>query len=289
MAKPPKELIEEALEAIQACVECKERPSPDSHTVVEVSGLDEPRLPRSLARYAVGFLAGWVELDATIAARLAMQGVEKRPELLRLVEKVVTPPAGATDEQLEIWRQTWRNAWLAEIFTHAIFVIHRDLTSDFLAGAVLALHRPHPQPKRQGLDTIAIYGEGEVAVMTIGETKATAGNPSGELTNACDMFDSVETGGFGPDIRDAIDILGRILPEDMQSQVVEALWRENLCYLPAMFHQTEFDASTRRERLAKLPPIAARKRVVLCRLADFEEFFERVAAAMPPAVDELLI
>jgi len=289
MAKPPKELIEEALEAIQVCVECKEQPSPDSHTIVKVSGFDEPGLPRSLARYAVGFLAGWVELDATIAARLAMQGVEKRPELLRLVEKVATPPAGVTDEQLEIWRQTWRNAWLAEILTHALFVIHRSLTSAFLAGAVLALHRPHPQPKRQGLDTIAIYGEEEVAVMMIGETKATADNPSGELTNACDMFDSVEIGEHGPDIRDAIDILGRILPEDMQSQVVEALWRENRCYLPVVFHQTEFDASARRERLAKLPPVAARKRVVLCRLGDFEEFFEQVAAAMPPVVDELLI
>ena len=289
MAKSPKELIEEALEAIQTCVECKEQPSPDSHTVVEISGLDEPSLPRSLARYAVGFLAGWVELDATIEARLAMQGVEKRPELLRLVEKIVAPPTGVTDEQLEIWRQTSRNAWLAEVFTHALFVVHRSLTTDFLAGAVLALHRPHPQPKRQGLDTIAIYDEEEVAVMTISETKATADNPSGELTNACDMFDSVEIGGHGPDIRNAIDILGRIFPEDMQSQVVEALWRENRCYLPAVFHQAEFDASASRKRLAKLPPVAARKRVVLCRLDDFEEFFEQVATAMPRAVDDLLI
>jgi len=289
VAKPPKELIEESLDMIAECVCCEKQPSPDSHTVIEVTGMDEPEVPEALARYAVAFLAGWVEQDATIAARLAIQGVEKRPEVAKLVDRIVAPGANLNAEQIENWKQTWRNAWIAEVLTHALFVIHRTRTSDFLQGEVLALLRPHPLPKRQGLDSVAIYGEEEVAVMTFGETKATADNASALLTSACDMFDGVEEGLHGPDIRNAIDVLGAVLPSPMKSQIGEALWRKNRCYLPAIFHQAVFDASSSRERLAVLPPVAARKRVLVCQIADFEAFFGAVATAMPNVVDELVV
>ena len=146
---------------------------------------------RTLSNNLVRLLYRSAVVTTCAAVLLLADGCATKGE----VEKIVAPPTGVTDEQLEIWRQTSRNAWLAEVFTHALFVVHRSLTTDFLAGAVLALHRPHPQPKRQGLDTIAIYDEEEVAVMTISETKATADNPSVELINAGDMFNNVEIGG----------------------------------------------------------------------------------------------
>lgn len=289
MAESPKELIEKSIEGIASCISCDEQPSPNSHTVVKVTGLNETTVPQHLACYAVAFLAGWVQRDATIAERLSVQGVEKRPEILRLVNRIVTPSPDLKSEELELWKQSWRNAWIAEALTHALFVIHRTSTSDFLGGAVFALLRPHPHPKRQGLDTIAIYGEDGIAVMAIGETKATANNASAQLTNACEMFKSVELGLHGPDLRDAIDILGDLLPDQLQDQVTEAIWRKSSCYLPAIFHESAFDPSGRRKRLAELSPIATRKRVLACQITDFEAFFDAVAAAMPTAVQVLVV
>ena len=50
MAQPPKELIEESLAEIAAHIDCRERPSPDSHTVIEVIG--------DLGRYTVESVVG---------------------------------------------------------------------------------------------------------------------------------------------------------------------------------------------------------------------------------------
>src|SRR5689334_3819974 len=289
MAQPPKELIEECLADIAAHIDCREQPSPDSHTVIEVIGIDDAGVALGLARYAVGFLAGWVQRDATIAARLHVEGVENKPEVVALAERVVTPDPDLSPESLAIWKQTSRDPWLAEVLTHALFVIHRDKISAFLAGGVLALIRPHPHPNRQGLDSLAIYDDQEVAVIAIGETKATRDNASAELTNACGMFDQVDAGLFGPDLRDAIDLMGDVLPAHLQDQVSDALWRKNRCYLPAIFHQCDFDASNPRERLQRLEPPRERKRVLLCQISDFGSFFDAVADAIPAVIEDVIV
>ena len=285
----PKELIEGALEEITASVDCQAKPGPDSHTVIEVEGLDDPSIPHALARYAVGFLAGWVQRDATIAARLNVEGIENRAEVLALVERIVTPDPDFDSAALKSWTETWRDPWLAEVLTHALFVVHRAKTSAFLAGGVVALIRPHPHPKRQGLDSLAIYDAGGVAVVAIGETKASRGNASSELTNATGMFVQVDAGLFGPDLRDAIDILGSVFPDHLRDQVSDSLWRRNRCYLPTIFHQSDFDARHQRKGLHELEPPQERKRVLLCRLADFPAFFDAVAAVMPAVVEEVVV
>jgi hypothetical protein len=285
----PKELIEQALADIAERVSLREVDGPSSHTIVVASGLDDPTVADSLARYAVGFLAGWVAKDATISARLGMQGVDKRDELRHLVEGLVAPPLGLSSDQLRHWRQTSRDPWIAEVLTHALLVIRRTVASDCLSGDVVALLRPHPHPKRQGLDSVAIYRESDLAVVAIGETKATKTRASEELTHACDMFDSVDAGVMGPDLRDAIDLLADVLPSDLVEQVSEDLWRDHRCYLPAIVHEDEFDATTSRDRLERLIPPVSRKRVLILRLADFTRFFDRIASLMPASIDVLVV
>lgn len=100
-------------------------------------------------------------------------------------------------------------------------MICRRTASDSLKGNVVAVLRPHPVPKRQDSDSVAIYDEDGVAVVAIGETKASYEHGSAELTHACDMFDSVDAGLFGPDLRNAIDVLANVMPSHLAGQVSE--------------------------------------------------------------------
>lgn len=289
MATPPKELIEASLAEIAETLSCAECPSPSSHTTVVVSGAADEPLAASLARYAVACIAGWVERDATIGDRLGVKGIEKRPEVLLLVNRIVVPPDGLSAPEMDNWTATWRNAWLAEILTHALFLIHRTKSDDFLPGSIVGLMRPHPAPKRQGLDVVGIYDDNDVAVIAIGETKATRDNPGGQLTTACGIFKGVDGGLYGGDLRDAIDILGDVLPEPLKSQVSNSLWEESRCYLPAIIHGGVFNPTDERPRLNDLSPVAARKRVLVWSLEDFSRFFDQVASLMPASVDALVI
>lgn len=289
MTHGPKDLIEASIAEIGSRVTLTEGTSPASHTVVMATGLDDPLVASSVARYAVAFLAGWVQRNATIGDRLGVEGVQHRDEIRRLVERIVSPPEDLDGDRLTNWRRTWRNAWIAEVLTHVLFVVRRSTPSASLNGDVVAVLRPHPLPKRQGLDTVAIYDEANLAVVAIGETKASSDRGSDELTNACDLFDEVDAGAYGPDLRNTIDLLADVLPQHLLDQVSDSLWRDRRCYIPAVLHQAEFDAATPRPRLARLVPTADRKRVLVLRFANFDVFFDAVAAAMPGVVDELVV
>ena len=135
-------------------------------------------IARALRR---GFLGRWVERDATIGERLAVHGYEKRDEIRKIVELIVVAPPNLTADQLANSRITSRDPWLAEVLTHAIFVIRRAVPSASLVGEVVAVLRPHPSPKRQGLDSVAIYQDADLAVVAVGETKASCNHGSDEL------------------------------------------------------------------------------------------------------------
>lgn len=287
--RAPKQVIDEALAEIAARVSLIEQGSPSSHTAIVATGLDDHVVAESLARYAVGFLAGWVQRDATISERLGVRGVEKREEVRRLINRVIVAPEDLDQNGLTHWRQTSRDPWIAEVLTHALFVIRRTTVSDSLRGDVVAVLRPHPVPKRQGLDSVAIYDENGAAVVAVGETKASCERGGDELTHACDMFDSVDEGLFGPDLRDAIDLLADVLPSHLAGQVSDNLWRDQRCYVPSIIHEKAFDHSAQRDRLDRLIPPVERKRVLVLRLSTFVHFFDQVAAAMRAAIDEIVI
>jgi hypothetical protein len=289
MTKAPKELIEDSIAEIASRVTLNESTSPASHTVVVASGLDDPIVAASVARYAVAFLAGWVLRNAEIGDRVGVAGVQHRDELHRIVDRIVLPSEGFSSDQLDNWRQTWRDAWIAEVVTHVLFVIRKSNVSACLNGDVVALLRPHPLPKRQGLDSLAIYDEADLAVVAVGETKASCDHGSDELTRACDLFDDVDAGAYGPDLRNALDVLADVLPPHLADQVSDGLWRDRRCYVPAVLHQTVFDASLPRPRLARLVPGVQRKRVLVLRFRALGVFFDAVAERMPSAVDELVI
>ena len=108
-------------------------------------------------------------------------------------------------------------------------------------------------------------------------------------THACDMFDNVDEGLYGRDLRNALDLLASVLPPELANQIGDSLWRNQRCYVPAIVHKTEFDASRERPRLARLEPPAERKRVLVLRMQDFDAFFDEVASLMPGFVDRIVV
>lgn len=283
----PKEILDDALDQLASTITFVSVGG-TSHTLVTAAGLDDPAIPPALARYAVGVLAGWVQYDATIAARFAVRGVEHRSEIQRLVDRITVPKADATTEELARWRQTWRDPWIAEVLTHSLLIITRSRPTEIVTGSVVAVLPPHPIPKRHGLDALAVYDENSVAVMAIGETKASQTNPGAQLTVACDSFDKVEDGLSAPDLRDALKTLAAYIPHELAAQISEELWRDQRCYVPAIVHETEFDGAANRPRLQQLIPTIERKRLLVLRISAFRRFFDDVATAMAVAVDELI-
>jgi hypothetical protein len=263
LPQTPVQLIHESLDVIAARIFFTEGNSPDSHTVIVGNGLDRDAVALALARYAVAFLAGWVQRNATIGNRnrgRRCRAPRRDPAARRSRHR---SPGGLNEEQLLNRKRTWRNAWIAEVLTHALLLIRGAHPSVSLVGDVVALLRPHPLPKRQGLDSLAIYEENGAAVVAIGETKASRDRGSDVLTEACDIFDDVDKALYGPDLRDAIDALAEVLPAQLASTGSNDVWRDARCYLPAIVHQVPFDCTSNRPRLRRLQPLKERKRVLL--------------------------
>jgi hypothetical protein len=55
-----------------------------------------------------------------------------------------------------------------------------------------------------------------------------------------------------------------------------------------LVYQDEFNAMTRRPKLAGLAPSIDRRRVIVARLTDFHTFFDAVADAMRAAIAEVV-
>jgi hypothetical protein len=261
----------------------------ETHLAITATGLDDPGVAEAVGRYAVGSLAGAVELDGSLSDFLLVGGVDKRAELAAEVAVLVGATNVFLSEQELDFRDRWRNAWIGEITTHALLVVRSRAESACLPGPVRALSQPHTRPKRQGLDSVAIYEESGAPVVAVGETKASAANGSSQLSAACDIYDEIDAGLYGADLRQHLISLRRVLPSPLALQVSDALWRTSRCYLPVILHETAFDPDTDRVRLGRLQPDVRRRRVVVLRFAAFHSFFDRVADTMRSAVEELVV
>ncbi len=192
---PPLDLLAAALDELADNIVLTERvPSASSHVAIEASGLDHPDVPVALGRYAVGALAGAIGLDARLAADMLAAGVDARAELDASVVRLLgTTNVFSTEAEIR-FRDTRRNAWIAEMLMHAVLVVRAHRNTDCLVGRVHAVSFPHDYPTIQGLDAVAVYLEGDDPVVAVGESKASREHGSGQLTSACDIFDAVELG-----------------------------------------------------------------------------------------------
>ncbi|MFE8016307.1 hypothetical protein ACFU3O_26640 [Streptomyces antibioticus] len=286
---PPLELIRQALEHLGHMVRLTEEAGATTHTVVVATGLEAPSVPESFGQYLVGVLAGAVGHDAQLSSDLLAQGVDAQAELQKKVISLIGNTNNFRTEKEILFRDTKRNAWMAEGIVHALMVLRAQHPSDCVVGAVHAVATLHPIPTQQGLDSVALYLDGTILVVAIGESKASRENGTDQLTEAAQIFRDIDNNQYGAQLRAELSTFKAILPPDLKAQVSDALWRNNRCYLPFIAHEAEFDLHARRLVLDRLSPPVDRKRLIALRLVDFHSFFDAVADSMRAAVPLVVI
>jgi hypothetical protein len=287
-ADGPMVLLEQALGDLDAAISFSAEAQAPSHTVVLVHGVEDPRVPTALGRYLVGALAGAVDIDASLSEDLLARGADRRAELTSSVESIIgkTNVFGTPAEQM--FRDTRRNAWIGEGVGHALLMLAARHDTSFIKGRLRTLTEIHQSPTRQGLDSVSTYVSDGALVVAIGESKATRSHANDQLTEAAELFEQVDGGVYGPDLRARLAAFRRVLPDELATQVSDALWSQSRCYLPMLVYQDEFNVMTRRPKLAGLAPSIDRRRVIVARLTDFHTFFDAVAGAMRAAIAEVV-
>ncbi|WP_306359340.1 hypothetical protein [Nocardia sp. CC227C] len=281
-------LIEDSISDIAQHVSVRELRDPTSHTAITAEGLERPEVTLALGRYLVAVLAGLVDIDARLSTALLGTGIDAQQELTSTISELIGDTNSFVEESEIKFRDTRRNAWIAEGVAHALLVVRARQNSELLTGPVHALKEQHSKPSQQGLDLVAIYSDNAEIMLAVGESKASRLDGSGQLTESASMFRKIDDGKYGTDLRAALLNLRRVLTADLLPQVTEALWKDKLCYLPVVFHEKMFDISADRPTLRTLRPPVARRRLVALRLNDFHGFFDSIADAMRAGICEVV-
>jgi hypothetical protein len=285
----PIRLLDQALDDLSAAVTLTALPATPTHTALAAEGVEDPRATLALGRYLVGAVAGAIDLDATVSAALLGQGPDARAELERSIRRLVGDNNRFESAQEVQFRDSWRNAWIAEGIAHALLVVRARAETLCVSGPVHAVSAAHTLPTEPGLDAVAIYSEGDQPVIVVGESKASQCDGSSRLTEAAGIFSGIDQGDYGPELRSHLLALRRVVPVDIASRISESLWRDERCYLPVVVHETPFDPLAERETLGRLAPPVERRRVLIVRLSDFHGFFDAVSDAMRAAVPEVIL
>ncbi|WP_143861369.1 hypothetical protein [Nocardia amikacinitolerans] len=139
-------LIEDSISDIARRVAVRELRHPTSHTAIIAEGLEQPEVTLALGRYLVAVLAGLVDIDARLSTALLGTGIDAQQELAATISELIGDTNTFVQESETKFRDTRRNAWIAEGVAHALLVVRARQNSDLLAGPVHALKEQHSKP-----------------------------------------------------------------------------------------------------------------------------------------------
>ncbi|WP_159401085.1 hypothetical protein [Streptomyces sp. NRRL B-24484] len=288
-ALEPLDLVERALQDLQEELSFEEIEGAPTHTVISASGLESPSSTAAFGMYLVGALAGAVRHDAQLCADMLPSGIDGQQELTWAVTRLIGENNTFTSKPEISFRDTKRNAWIAEGVMHALLVVRARVENSLLSGPVNALAELHTIPTQQGLDAVAIYSEPSGPVVAIGESKASRLGGSAQLTEASQIFRDVDELKYGPELRSKLATLKMALPSEIAELVSNSLWLQHRCYFPMIVHELEFDLLAKRDALGRLLPSIERRRVIALRLKEFHDFFNSVADSMRSSVLKVVV
>jgi hypothetical protein len=283
------ELIEEALGTLEQGLTLQIVDGPSTHVAIAVTGLDDPEVRRAIGVYFVGVIAGAVGQDAVLSqellARTPESWIEVSDHLLGLIGDTNT---FTTDDERR-FRDTTRNPWIVEILAHAILVLRNRRACVCIEGEIAALKQPHPDPKRQGLDMIAIYDAGDLTpVLLVGEAKASAGYGPDRLNDSASFFAEVDAGARGVEIRQEVHGLKHALPAELRARLADGFWRDSSCYVPFVVHSDPVIEPADHEKLGRLRPGVQLRRLIAPQLDQFHDFFNDVADSARATLEQML-
>lgn len=280
----PDAAVNDALNVLADRLVVGEAHTNDSHTALDVSGLEDKAVINALGLYLVGVLAGIVRTNLQLSSVLLDRTPDGKAQLVADVEARLSPAADASTSAVADFAPNVRDPWIAEGIGHAILAVRNRVDTPCLNGPVAAIMVPHVKPSQQGLDLIAIYNEGGLPAIALGEAKATLENGSQRLTESIGFFREVEAGDRDVDIRMQVVLLREALDDSLQRGLSGGFWKQRACYLPLIAHGDDMDLTASRPALRAIARPVTHKRVIHCHPADYAQFFDEVAAAMREAV-----
>jgi hypothetical protein len=269
-----------SLRIFESSIKVSSAKSPASHEVLVVDGLDTADGIWATAVYLIACLAGAVRVDTSLAARILGGRDDPVTDLRRRVRTRLGSNNDWSTTDRRDWRDRRRNPWITEGIAHALMLSAPHHASGMVIGTTRALKPLHPQVTQQGLDIVGIYADPlDDLWLAIGEGKATAEDPSGQLTDAADFFRKIERGDRNGDLIADLLLLEPVLAGEVLDELGETLWLDRRTYAPLIAFGTAFDGKAERPVLQKLKPPRNHKRVVLVRLSRFLGFMDDVADA----------
>jgi hypothetical protein len=287
LPRVPLDVIGDALDDLEAQVTLQVVDGPTTHTAIIADGLNSPHVPVALGRYLVGVVAGAVNEDARLSQELLAREPDSIAEVRRHVLRLIGQDNAFSTIALRRFRDLTRNPWIAEILAHALLVIRERRATPCLEGDVRALKQPHADPRRQGLDLIAIYDDAGAPGLAVGEAKASRRYGVARLREAAAFFESIDAGDRGVEIRAEVHALKHVLPVELRAHVADGFWRDRCCYLPLVAHCDPINESDDNEGFGRLRPPVNARRLVALRITDFYAFFDAVADSARESLEDV--
>jgi hypothetical protein len=258
-----------------------------THTVVEVTGWQNTGIIDALAVYLISLRASVVDQAGNICLDLIDSTPDFANDIVRSVYEIIEQPAGS-QESPQVWKSTFRNAWIAEGIWHCCMRIAMDCPGFHTQGTIIALDLPHVSPKDHGLDVTALYVRGDgVMGMSFVETKAYRNDPNGAISDAATMLKSIEAGEHDTRLRQMITSFRSIIEEPYKHQLSTSLWKNERTLIPNPHYEANGATVQWSRPRTAFEALTASVVVMPHAVDNFDVFFDEIATSMRTQAEDL--
>ena len=258
-----------------------------THTVVEVTGWQNTGIIDALAVYLISLRASVVDQAGNICLDLIDSTPDFANDIVRSVYEIIEQPAGS-QESPQVWKSTFRNAWIAEGIWHCCMRIAMDCPGFHTQGTIIALDLPHVSPKDHGLDVTALYVRGDgVMGMSFVETKAYRNDPNGAISDAATMLKSIEAGEHDTRLRQMITSFRSIIEEPYKHQLSTSLWKNERTLIPNPHYEASGATVQWSRPRTAFEALTASVVVMPHAVDNFDVFFDEIATSMRTQAEDL--
>lgn len=280
------ETINNALIHLSECLTV-ETTSTNTHSVMAVTGWQDPEAIAALATYLVALRACVIEQAGRICSELIGEPLDFANGLIRSVNEIVVQPT-SSGESFDDWRSKWRNPWIAEGIWHCCMRVAMERVELHAHGTVIAVDLPHISPKDHGLDVTALYVNqaGELGLSLV-ETKAYRSDPNKAISDAVAMLKSIEDGVHDTRLRQMITSFRSVINEPHKQLLSLSLWKNERTLIPNPHYEANGASVQWHHRRSVFSDLSAPVVIMPHGVVGYDAFFDAVADEMRLKVVEI--